>query len=718
MDELLDLPDSIEDDSVNKPLDLTHFDEEEPDFDLAEDLEVNELDSIPETYQDPSDTVNLKSSISEAFTKSANDVARAVGLEKATGLPRDIVESNLDELEQLEKLNQIDYEELQSKYPAISKLFSDADSAAIFKDHIAELKQLEDAVKVKEPPSFNTGRKLVERSSDLVGGFVGFADKSSNFIEESLDDYGLGEITYRKPANFLENFTFQNFGYRSASEVRQLKGQGKYPKRLTQTASKELNDFSIGYVPNKTWESTKQAFSEGGVFSGTAWAEVMGYAFENGVGSLPDMAGAVLALPAYVASRTDEIGETRAKNDGRNEAEMSDLLKAAPFAIGSALFERFGAKAIAGAGKAVGIKAGAETAEQLGTEALKFSLSRVGKEGLKAGAAEAGTEFVQEGILEYVGEKWGTKAKMDWKEALDRGIGGAVAGGITGGQIGTVVAGYNESQNAKIRADKFETDSINKQVRDQSEQDRLDSIVELMQPLRDMNPELAQSTLEQMQEEHGLQDERIYIEPMTLKKAIEEGEYDLSSYEIDTVNQLAEDAINSGTDVELTLSEYFEFSADQSIRENVRLSEDGMSLNDIKEAPDTQRAITEKMIAEAEKNVAEKTEADEIWKEVTKQIVDTGTANTRTAKMQASLIPAFVTTKAIRSGKTVKEVYEDLGVAIESADVDRLNSGVTLEQNIPEDLDIDVFDGKINAKERVLENNSKLQSYEVLRKCL
>lgn len=198
-----------------------------------------------------------------------------------------------------------------------------------------------------------------------------------------------------------------------------------------------LKGIDLGYQEQVGWEDVKKSFSEGGPLGASAYADVLEYGLEQGIKSVPDMVSAIYALPAYVFARSGEIGEQRAQNKGKQEAELEDVLEAAPFAVAASLLDRIGAKGITQAGK-----------EELGKEILKAGLRESAKRSAKAGgkalSKEAATEAIQEGMIEYVGERYGTDVAMDWKEALDRAAAGAVAGGVFGGTAGTTTAVVNE----------------------------------------------------------------------------------------------------------------------------------------------------------------------------------------------------------------------------------------------------------------------------------
>jgi hypothetical protein len=284
----------------------------------------------------------------------------------------------------------------------------------------------EPATTSTEPaPSMNMGRGAVERGGQLLGGLF---TAGNAMAEQAEQEYPLGGLVW-------EDGLIPD--YKNPKEYQRWRAEQGGDEPLKAAADYWAN-FDAGYVPEHTWESVKQEFGEGGALSGSAWGEVLAYGAEQGVKSIPDMFAAMANLPGYVMARSGEIGEERARNKGKEGAELVDVAEAAPFALGSAILERMGASGITQAG-----------AETLGKEALKAGIGKMAKEGAKAGAKEAGTEFLQEGIIEYLGEKLGTDAAMSVWEALDRGAAGAVAGGVYGTTAGTAGAAVNEVRNRR-----------------------------------------------------------------------------------------------------------------------------------------------------------------------------------------------------------------------------------------------------------------------------
>lgn len=198
-----------------------------------------------------------------------------------------------------------------------------------------------------------------------------------------------------------------------------------------------------GYVPEYTPEKIKASWVEGS--AGGLAKDVLMFGVEQGVTSLPEMLLSVFGTPIAALAAAERIGQERAKNQGQADAGAGDLFVAAPFAVGSVLLDRLGGRGMLGM-----------DAKKLGEEALSTGAAAVAKriaaEGGKALSKEAATEALQEGVLEYVGEKWGTKAQMSWAEAAERGAWGALGGGVAGGGVGAARAAAQEMSPSEKRA--------------------------------------------------------------------------------------------------------------------------------------------------------------------------------------------------------------------------------------------------------------------------
>jgi len=265
----------------------------------------------------------------------------------------------------------------------------------------------------------NAFRRAGERATELGGQALSGIDIVSDYAEESIP---LGGFVWDEGSVLPR--------YANSEEMAQLSKEGK---NVLERSSEGLKGMDFDSVPQATWDTVKDTFEKEGVVSGMG--EVMAYATETGIASVPDMVAVVANLPAYVFTRSAEIGDERAKNKNKETTDIVDMMEAAPFALGSALLERLGAKGITGVAD--------EIPEEIGKEALK----QIAKNAGGAAAKEGGTEFIQEGIIEYVGEKYGTEAKMDIAEALERGVAGMVAGGIYGGAASGGIDAARQGKN-------------------------------------------------------------------------------------------------------------------------------------------------------------------------------------------------------------------------------------------------------------------------------
>lgn len=303
----------------------------------------------------------------------------------------------------------------------------------------------EQLVKADEVPDYNMARGAVERGGQLMGGMFRAGDALSKGLEDALPMGGL----------VWEDGIIPK--YYGADEYKAVMAESGAREPLD-IAADHWKESDAGYQPNHTWEKVKDKFSDDPL-SGSAWGEVAMYAAEQGVKSLPDMAAALLNLPAYITSRSGEMGEARAQNKGKDTTELTDVLEAMPFAVASAALERVGAKGITDAAK-----------EQIGKEMLKAGFAnatkRVAAAGGKAAGKEALTEFIQEGMIEYVGERIGTDAQMSLAESFDQGLAGAVAGGGYGGAGGMAAAAGRENtislqrEAVQRKADVAEADAM------------------------------------------------------------------------------------------------------------------------------------------------------------------------------------------------------------------------------------------------------------------
>ncbi len=291
----------------------------------------------------------------------------------------------------------------------------------------------------------NATRLAAERGTGLLGNAIrGIIGKPGQALEER---FGGGQIVFGTdwgpddPAD--GKFRVR---YMDSDEWDEFQQGNQVDNVFTDSVPDYLLSREFGGVPRATVDSIKESYENGEI--GGTLGNVFAFGLEQGIQSVPDMLAVMagpLSLAGYIGARADEIGETRAENKGLEEGTFQENLEAMPFAIGSALFEKFGAGKIKAAW-------GGKAADEIGQEVLEAGLNaaakRVAKRTGTAAASEAGTEAFQEGVLEYLGEKLGTDAPLTWEEAVERGFFGGLGGFTPGAVFGGAAAVGGETTRA------------------------------------------------------------------------------------------------------------------------------------------------------------------------------------------------------------------------------------------------------------------------------
>ncbi len=534
------------------------------------------------------------------------------------GVPRETVSNNLIEFQRKDKLNSIDADALKKTNPKLADFFLQQDNVAQSHDDIESLSALERSIASYRAPDRgiinNSMRALSTRAFDLGGNLLQFIGNVSKMGGE-----GMAELTGINPG-----LKFGDDGISWTWDVPK-DDLGEYVAEAGKSVS-EFGKETFDYVPEFTWENFKGEMTP---------ANLSGYIFEQGIQSLPDMAAAVLTLPAYVASRTEEIAESRVQNDKRAEVEAKDLATALPVAVTVSFLERIGAMSVFKVGDVTGLKT---AAKEIGRATLR----------------EASTEFVQEQI-EYAGETVGTKTGFNLATMLDRGVAGAVAGGGMGGAIRAGTATYEGVKFGR---------EAKRNIESTQEQQTLDVITEKAQAskLNGRNRQLFQEFVK------TLGDQDVYIDPDVLAEY-----YDGDNQEI--IEQV-ESAANLGVDViiplEVYASEIATLSNAEEVRNHTRMSEDSLTKAQM-EGVDPSGMMKE-LIESVRDNEDVLSDAEKIFEDVQAQLISTGRLAPKNAKQAASIIPAYVTTKvkALKSRGvevTAEEIYRDMGLTIEQKEI-------------------------------------------------
>ena len=300
--------------------------------------------------------------------------------------------------------------EYLARAPVAAQWIADEDNAAVAHDQVEGLSTLENLLA-------GVGSRALNLGAGLARGVVTAIDKPADYLQSR----------FPTPLVGIEN---GRLSVRRGTEA-DARAIGSVSIQNTIQRGERA---TLGYVPGTTWEDVKRQPIQ----------SVIPFALEQGIVSVPDMVAAVANLPAYVAARTGEIGQTRAENDQRDDATVEDLVTALPAAAASALLERFATRAL------VGLNAPVRTIGQV-PGAVGRSIVREGT-----------TEAVQESI-ESVGETAGTRRGFSIAETADRAAAGFVGGAPFGGAVRAITAPVDvavqrrqAAQSAQAEAEAFD----------------------------------------------------------------------------------------------------------------------------------------------------------------------------------------------------------------------------------------------------------------------
>jgi len=551
---------------------------------------------------------NPKPSMYRASFFDPDKQAEMITLSESRKIPLDTVERNLPEVQRQEKFDQVDLD----GYPKLTDYMVDDKSSRVSIDDLDNLKGLETTVDDMEHGFLsNAGRGALDRVNQLTGNFLELYGNVEQGLTQTMNDLGIPNPGVRMGEDGISwDWDIQ---------------AGTSESIIGEVGEAVSGQPAFDYTPRYTWEK----------FKGDLTAEnLTGFVLEQGVKSIPDMMAAIFTLPAYIGSRTEEIAESRVKNDERKDVEGMDLLTSLPVAVGTALLEKVGAKFVFGAGKAGGIK-------------------DVGKAIGSGAAVEGGTEFAQEGV-EYLGETLSTKKDVTLAEMFDRQLAGLVAGAGMGGTIKGATSSIEAAGNL-----------INKNVtvgaQSMSEQESIDNLVSFAQSskTRGRKADRFKSFMESLNTK-----KQVYISNESITDALESG-VELPQYVTDQLKGPTTDITVSVSDFTTDLAANEDFM--NIAREHIKLNPNTLTQSEMKETSDLSiKTIIEK--SNKEKQVL--SESEEIFNDVKDQIIATERQGAPAAKFSASLIPKWVAVKANQLGKKPQEIYDRMGLKVVSDKVE------------------------------------------------
>ena len=381
------------------------------------------------------------------------------------------------------------------------------------------------------------------------------------------------------------------------------------------------------------------------------FSSVVPFIIQTGIVSGPEMYAAAKAIPFLVIGKTGTMASERAKKFGR-EVTFGDYLTTLPYALSSALLERF-------------------AVSRLIPKSLKDGVLK--EVGTRAIAKAAGKAAVIEGIvtepaqttLEYLGTTLGT-GKLNLEE-YGKNILGAVVGGTgLGGGIRTFTAvGESKALAARIR----------------EKADNLQSLNNMESSLRDTDPEAWLSLQTSLMEDSGVDGVIVSDKGAALLLQEVEG---LSADQLELFNPSTENSA-TGVGVTVTPEQFWSLpkAAIDKIAEHVSFDGTQMSAVDAEEVASLTEMMSEQgFIDEVASVSAEMDENNALFVEIEQSIMQTGgalTADPAAARSAAQQMAAVFTTMAKRTGVPLQKIKDRFLPRIERGTGQPAADGLTQE---------------------------------------
>lgn len=616
----------------------------------------------------------IAQSVSMAVGADPERKARVIELSKKTNMPADLVERNYDELNKQHAVESMNYAELMDKNPGLSESLKDQNFAAVAHDDIDQLKKLEDSVKE-----------------------YGVMTEAYDRINKGLDHFYSGVAKW--PAAVYQGAaTLQNLFMKAIGKPeRQVTAPdwllnnpvAKYYDKAAESFNdqRQLNESVTKLIGEKQWgkvgRSLAMQFLEN---FPTQAALIASHASGLGVAGL---AGAGLSSAGESLKETSDKREMMMTEGGPmvnpELAREVDPAMSAISAVGKgsieAVFESLGTFSVLKEWeKAIARNAGREASRQI--------FKDFGKTLLYSVAAEGNEEMLTSYEQDFVDYITGTNPEALFGapgRALDAGIHGGFSGGFLSAPGGAAIGRARQKQARKAQLYTDFLTSLGDDVQKSKLRERL--------------PEGLKEYAERLTK--GTPVENVFI-PVEAVTTYLQGSKDPAT----VLNEMGiaheyDQAKETGQDIQIPLATWVDKTVGtphyKAFLNDVKHGEQDQSVNEIKKINEEMKAEADKVAAEQKTKI--ETEAAEVKKSVTEQLVATGKYNQADANTAAELWGNFFRTASENSSVatvpgfgqvTPKQLYDKYIGKILAGEAP--TEGMTLNQDAKKDPAlIDVF---------------------------
>jgi hypothetical protein len=588
---------------------------------------------------------DLDFTMSEAAKIKPDEHAKVVDLSRKSGIPEFAVKDNPGEVEQSIKRNQFDFTDLVDRSPQTAGfLRDDFNNAVIAQDDVEVMQAIEGVLST-------IGDTLGAGAAGAATGTLGMSEaifrtpeaaaRVVGGVSQSIEDL-TGLPRFLNPIRGVEDVAeFLAFGEIPGVETR-IGSLSEVANRID-IAQQILGDEFESFQENVTSaQKADKAFAMAldGDFKGVVSIATDPVAMAGFLGqAAPSLASSYLSggsIPFIAWMESMEVASDAADFEARTGVKISDV-------------DFIQAQAQAGIVNAV--------LEKLLPDAL-----------LKGEAGKSFLSILESGLKEFATESaqafntnLAERLSFDPDKSLSEGV---LASGLGGLGAGTVTS------SAQKVATSLAEGEIKRNNKSQIEQKKIDDLNEKASEskLRERSKESFSQFVEQAD---GDNNTTVFIDGAQTAlylqtKTPEEIETDPA---LKILAEQAREASSLGGDVQIPVAD---FATDFAGTEHFTELRDSMTLSGDTVSPFRQEQVTQEnkkymdqLMNEANENVSEFVEAQEVYNQVRDQLIDSGEVNAANASVMAQVVPAWATAQARSTGKTVQQVYTESGLVIE-----------------------------------------------------
>lgn len=571
---------------------------------------------VDSQIQDETATV-VKSNMGEAFKENPDAFAKNLQLSKESGVPEFAVKSDPVEVETKLKLDKIDFSTMSQRNPNTAKYLVDFNNAVIAQDDLDSLMGIENVLTPVSDVARSLPAGFVQAFGSAFEGAGRALDVGSRTLARGLDvilpeaaDPYLWSIEDTpealKALKILEPQTF-------------LKWEGSGLKQAA---------LDMGAPVDRQNVATDIS---GAV--GSMGGQLMAY-----------LMNPTASLGMLFSQGVDIQGEKQEQTGTEGQSLQSDAAQL----MGGV---------ITGASEKMGLDA---IVNRIPPNIKNAALRQIADVSL-AGGIEAVQE-VTESIAQNVLELYTTNPDAEIFEGMGReAIAAGGAGAIVRAIVNSMVPGKARAlSESEVFAEQLGT----------IEQEKLDLL-----NLNSENSKLRQRDRESfrqfVQQSDGDQNTNVFMDSAQVALYLQTKRPDEIANDpaLQMLAKGAREASALGTDVVVPVAD---FAADvagtphyEQLRDHMTMSQETVTPFRQEQARVETTNYIQRMVAEAETNISEYVEAQEIYNTVRDQLIDSGMVSGANASIMAQIVPAWATSFAKREGITVAEAYARSGLTIQ-----------------------------------------------------